>query len=69
MASQLLPSNDAEKHAKVMQMLHFDATVFWPAVKALTFPYLLRQGAPPQGGGPNHLNFKHLEYQCPRYKV
>ena len=48
MASQLLPSSDAEKHAKVMQMLHFDATVFWPAVKALTFPYLLRQGAPPQ---------------------
>ena len=49
MASQLLPSNDPEKHARVIQMLHFDATVFWPAVKALTFPYLLRQGAPPQG--------------------
>jgi len=45
---KLLPSNDPEKHAKVIQMLHFDATVFWPAVKALTFPYLLKQGPPPQ---------------------
>ena len=57
MASHLLPSNDPEKHARVIQMLHFDATVFWPAIKALTFPYLLRQGPPPQG-------YSKYDYGC-----